>query len=154
MGWAGACVYVCVCVGVCVWGGGGRGGYNTMLITRKRTNKLEACYTFEGSSKMSIPLNTYSRVSQFLYLAKNIRLASERYTAEIFCLYKAWILIHTKLLYSYAKLIALWGNACILHDTGLEFCQATVSSTCMKRIIHMYILTGKVHPKYTPLAIN
>ena len=32
----------------------------------------------------------------------------------------------------------------VLHDTGLEFCQATVSS--IKRTVHMYILTGKLHP--------
>ena len=37
----------------------------------------------------------------------------------------SWILVHTKPLYSNAKLIALRRNACILHDTGLEFCQAT-----------------------------
>ena len=83
----------------------------------------------------------HSRFSQFLYLAKkNITLASETYTADV--LYnKAWTLVHTKPLYSNAKLIAFWRNACILHDTGLEFCQATVRS--IKRIVHMYILTGK-----------
>ena len=43
-------------------------------------------------------------------------------------MYKARILVHTKPLYSNAKLIAFWRNACILDDTGLEFCQATVSS--------------------------
>ena len=40
----------------------------------------------------------------------------------------------------------------MLHDTGLQFCQATVSS--IKRIVHMYILTGKIHPIYIQLAIN
>ena len=67
-------------------------------------------------------------------------------------MYKAWILVHTKPLYSNAKLIAFWRNACILHDTDLEFFQATVSS--IKRVVHMYILTGKVHPIYTHLPIN
>ena len=52
-----------------------------------------------------------------------------------------------KPLYSNAKLIAFWKNACILHDTGLEFCQTTVSS--IKRMVQLYILTGKV-PQYTP----
>ena len=32
----------------------------------------------------------------------------------------------------------------ILHDTGLEFYQAIVSS--IKHIEHRYILTGKIHP--------
>ena len=69
------------------------------------------------------------------------------------CIYKALVLVHTKLLYSNVKLISFWRNACILHDTGLEFCQATVSS--IKHIVHMYILlTGKIHPINTPLAIN
>ena len=35
----------------------------------------------------------------------------------------------------------------MLHDTGLEFCKAFVSS--FKRIVHMYILTGKIHSIYT-----
>ena len=59
---------------------------------------------------------------------KNVTLQSERYTVEFFYIYKAWILVHTKLPYSNAKLIAFWRNACILHNIGLEFCQATVSS--------------------------
>ena len=50
-------------------------------------------------------------------------------------MYKAWALVHTKPLYINSKLIAFWKNACILHDTGLEFCQATVSS--IKRVVHM-----------------
>ena len=61
-------------------------------------------------------------------------------------MYKAWILVHTKPLYSNAKLIAFWRNPCILHDTGLEFCQATVSSS--KRIVHMYILVPNIHPTH------
>ena len=55
-------------------------------------------------------------------------------------MYKAWILVHTKPLYSNSKLIVFWKNACILHGTFLEFCQATVS------LVHRYILTGKIHP--------
>ena len=61
-----------------------------------------------------------------------------------FCTYKAWILVHTIPLYSNLKLIAFWKYACILHDTGLELCHATVSS--IKRIVHRYIQTYKVHP--------
>ena len=93
---------------------------------------------------------TNSRVSQFLYFAKkkkkkkntkNVILALERYMAD-FCIYKAWIFVHTKSLYSNAKLIAFWRNTSILHATGLKFCQATVS--CIKRIVSVYtILTGK-----------
>ena len=45
-------------------------------------------------------------------------------------------MVHTKPLYSNAKLIAFWRNTCILHDTALEFCQATVSS--IKCIVHMF----------------
>ena len=56
------------------------------------------------------------------------------------------------MLYSYAKLIAFWRKACILYDNGLKLCQATVSS--IKRIVHMYILSGKLHPVYTQLTIN
>ena len=72
----------------------------------------------------------------------------------IFSIHKAWILVHTKPLYSNVKLIAFLRNACILQDTGLECCQATVSS--FKRIVHMYsyILTGKIHPIFTQLGIN
>ena len=44
--------------------------------------------------------------------------------------------------------LAFWRNACILHDTGLEFFQATVSS--IKCIVHMYILTGVKYTQYTP----
>ena len=82
-------------------------------------------------------INDISRVSQSLYLAKKLPNQSERYTAE-FCIYKAWILVHTKPLYSNTKLIAFWRNVCILHDTNLDFCQATVSY--IKRIVHMFIL--------------
>ena len=64
------------------------------------------------------------------YNRKDIRLS--------FCIYKAWILVHTKPLYSNAKLVAFWRNAYILNDTGLEFCQAAVSF--IKRVVHMYIL--------------
>ena len=64
----------------------------------------------------------------------NVTLASESYTAD-FCIYKAWIL-----------------NACVLHDTGLEFCQGTVGS--IKRIVHMYIPKGKTKQIHTQLAIN
>ena len=60
---------------------------------------------------------------------------------------KAWILVHTKPLYSNVKLIAFWRNPCILHDIGLEFCQATISS--IKGIVHIYILTGKI-TQYKP----
>ena len=80
---------------------------------------------------------------------KNVTLASERLN---FYICKAWLFVYTKLLYSNAKLIAFWRNACILHDTGLQFCQATVSS--IKRTVHMYILTGKIHPIHTQPAIN
>ena len=48
--------------------------------------------------------------------------------------------------------MAFWRNACILHDTGLEFCQATVSS--IKRIVRMYILTGKIHPTGDKLILQ
>ena len=43
-------------------------------------------------------------------------------------------------------------NPSILHDTGLELCQAPVGS--IKRMVHMYTLTGKIHLIYTQLAIN
>ena len=43
-----------------------------------------------------------------------------------FCACKVLILVHTKPMYSISKLVASWKNACILHDTGLKFCQATV----------------------------
>ena len=33
-----------------------------------------------------------------------------------------------------------------MHDIGLQFCQTTVNS--IKRIVHMYIVTGKIHPVY------
>ena len=69
-----------------------------------------------------------------------------------FCIYKAWISVHTKPLFSNTKLIAVWRSACILHDTGLKFCQATVNF--IKRIVHMYILTCKIYPINTQLAIN
>ena len=92
----------------------------------------------------------HSRVSQFMNLAKNVTLASERYMAEF--VYIAWILLNTKPLYSNAKLIAFWRNAYILHDTSLELSQATVSS--VKYIVHMYILTGIILTIYTQLAIN
>ena len=68
-----------------------------------------------------------------------------------FCIYKARILVHVKPLYSNAKLIAFWRNACILHDTVLGFCQAT---KFFKRIVHMYILIGKRHPIYIQRVIN
>ena len=42
-----------------------------------------------------------------------------------------------------SKLIAFWKNARILQATGLEFCQAIVSS--IKRMVHRYILTGKIY---------
>ena len=83
-------------------------------------------------------MTVYSRVSQFLYLAKqNVTLASDRYTADFFYIYKAWILDHLKRLYSNAKLIAFGRNECILHAICLEFCQATVCS--IKHIVHMYM---------------
>ena len=66
-----------------------------------------------------------SRVSQFVYLAKKKKV-SERYTADF--LYKVWILVRTKPLYRNAKLIEFWRNASVLHNTGLEFCKATVNS--------------------------
>ena len=55
-------------------------------------------------------------------------------------------------LYSNAKRIAFWRNACIVHDTGLEFCQAAVSY--IKCIVHMYILTGEIYTMYAQLTIN
>ena len=58
------------------------------------------------------------------------------------------MLVHAKPLYSNAKQIAFWRNACILHDTDLEFCQATVSS--IKRIVHMYTLPGQNTPNIHP----
>ena len=66
-----------------------------------------------------------SRVSQFVYLAK------KKYRKDIrltFC-----ILVRTKPLYRNAKLIEFWRNASVLHNTGLEFCQATVNS--IKRMV-------------------
>ena len=58
-----------------------------------------------------------SWVSQLLYRAKkrNPTIGKIRLS---FCIYKAWILVHTKPLHSNANLIAFWRNACILHDTG------------------------------------
>ena len=53
-------------------------------------------------------------------------------------------------IHSNAKPTVFWRNACILHDTGLEFYQATVSS---KHKVHMYIPTGKIQPIYTQLMI-
>ena len=61
-------------------------------------------------------------------------------------------MVHTKPLYSNAKLIAFWRNPCILHDTGLEFCQATLSF--IKQIVHIYVVIVKILPTYTKLAIN
>ena len=63
----------------------------------------------------------YSRVSQLLYLAQNVTLQSERYTTEFFVYVKLGYWFIQILLYSNAKLIAFWRNACILHNTGLEF---------------------------------
>ena len=58
-------------------------------------------------------LSLDSRVSQFLFCAKHLILQSERYPAEVFFIYKAWLLVHIR-----PKLIAFLKNACILHDTG------------------------------------
>ena len=58
-------------------------------------------------------------IVRFLYsciLQKKLTLQSD------FCIYKSWILVHTKPLYSNAKPIAFWRNACILHDTGFCLC--------------------------------
>ena len=71
------------------------------------------------------PISTVSQIPYHAKERKDIRLN--------FCRYKAWILVHTKPLYSNAKLFAFWRNTCILHDTGLELSQATVSS--IKRIV-------------------
>ena len=66
----------------------------------------------------------------------------------IFFVYKNLDICSCKiLLYNSVKLIAFWRNACILNGTGLEVCQATVGS--IKRIVHMYILIGKIHPTPT-----
>ena len=83
--------------------------------------------------------------SQFLYLAKKSNL-----TIRVFVYIKlgCWFIQNHR----YAKLITYWRNTCILHDTGLGFCQATVSS--IKRIVHMYILTGEMHLIYTKNATN
>ena len=49
-----------------------------------------------------------------------------------------------KSLKSGSKVIAFWKkNACILPDTCSEFCHASVMS--IKRIVHRYILIGKIY---------
>ena len=83
----------------------------------------EPAYTISSQIK---PLKSSFSISVFCTKKKkkkkkNVTPASQRYSVEFLYIYRACKLVHTKPLYSNAKLIAFWRTACILHDTGLEF---------------------------------
>ena len=94
---------------------------------------------------------SYSQGSHFSYIAKKKnkkkkktkkkkkkkkKLPSDRYTADFFCIYKAWILHETKPPYSNPKQITIWRYVWDLH---------VLFSIVLyvKHIVNRYILTDK-----------